>query len=80
MKMKTTLFTMLLLSVMTLAFAMQPIYSQGGPDGPQTDNLLCHIYLNPDAENYALEAGEIDITDWPLTNNGSTNGPLTPTL
>jgi ABC-type transport system substrate-binding protein len=32
-----------------------------------SDYLYEHIYLNPDAENEALEAGDIDMIDWPLT-------------
>jgi len=36
-------------------------------DGPKASNLLVHVYANPDVENEALEAGEIDINDWPLS-------------
>jgi ABC-type transport system substrate-binding protein len=31
------------------------------------DYMLEHIYLNPDDENEALEAGDLDINDWPLS-------------
>jgi ABC-type transport system substrate-binding protein len=34
--------------------------------GPREDNLHIINYGNPDGEFAALEAGEIDITDWPL--------------
>jgi len=34
--------------------------------GPKASNLLIHIYLNPDAENQDIDAGIIDINDWPL--------------
>ena len=32
----------------------------------KTAELLIHVYLNPDAENFDLEAGQLDINDWPL--------------
>ena len=35
--------------------------------GPRCDRLLIRLYENAEAEWDALEAGEIDITDWPLT-------------
>jgi ABC-type transport system substrate-binding protein len=68
LKLKNILVATLLISMMACGLAMRPtVYSQGGPNGPRTDNLKIHIYLNPDAENYALEAGDLDINDWPLT-------------
>jgi len=33
---------------------------------PKSDNILIHIFTNPDTENMALDTGEIDINDWPL--------------
>jgi ABC-type transport system substrate-binding protein len=35
-------------------------------NGPKTPNLLIHIYLNPDVENQDMDAGILDINDWPL--------------
>ncbi|RLF12458.1 MAG: hypothetical protein DRJ98_00800, partial [Thermoprotei archaeon] len=36
--------------------------------GPRIDELVIKIYLSPEPEFMALEAGEIDIIDWPLTS------------
>jgi hypothetical protein len=35
--------------------------------GPRLDNLLFKLYSSEHAEFSSLEAGEIDIIDWPLT-------------
>jgi ABC-type transport system substrate-binding protein len=35
--------------------------------GPRIDRILVKMYGTLDAEIAALQAGEIDITDWPLT-------------
>jgi len=62
----------------TLALSMVPVgswvYQDGTPEdtkfekfGPRADKLLIKLYSTPEAEWDALEAGEIDITDWPLT-------------
>lgn len=37
--------------------------------GPRADRLLIKLYLSAEAEWSALEMGEIDITDWPLTES-----------
>lgn len=34
--------------------------------GPESEDLLIHIYLNPDAENLDMASGVLDINDWPL--------------
>ena len=35
--------------------------------GPRTPDMEIRIYLNPDTENADLQAGVLDINDWPLT-------------
>lgn len=35
-------------------------------NGPKTADMQIHIYLHPDLENADLEAGTLDINDWPL--------------
>jgi len=49
-------------------------YTDGTPSdtkyekfGPRADNLFIGLYASAEAEWDALETGEIDITDWPLT-------------
>ena len=39
------------------------VYAQSGP---RTAHMKIHIYLHPDLENADLEAGILDINDWPL--------------
>jgi len=46
--------------------AQKPEGTTYEPIGPRVDELLIKIYYTPEAEWAALEAGEIDITDWPL--------------
>jgi ABC-type transport system substrate-binding protein len=36
--------------------------------GPRIDRILCKMYATQEAEWDALEKGEIDISDWPLTD------------
>ena len=49
-----------------MALAEQPPGTTYEKYGPRVDELLIKIYYTPEAEWAALEAGEIDITDWPL--------------
>ena len=49
--------------------------------GPATGNMLIRIYSDPTQEENALAAGDIDISDWPLTstfiNNYATDPAIT---
>ncbi|MCJ7718299.1 ABC transporter substrate-binding protein [Candidatus Bathyarchaeota archaeon] len=36
-------------------------------NGPKTPNMEIRIYANPNTENQDLQAGVLDINDWPLT-------------
>ena len=56
----------MLFAILTMTF-MVPTFSSPEAKGPKTSKLLIHIYLNPDAENMDLEAGVLDLNDWPLT-------------
>jgi ABC-type transport system substrate-binding protein len=46
----------------------------------QTPSMQIHIYLDPDTENTALQNGEIDINDWPLTKDWIDAWALMPTI
>jgi ABC-type transport system substrate-binding protein len=52
------LATFMAFGLVTMAFAA---------NGPKAANLEIEIYNNPDVEYAALQAGTIDIVDWPLT-------------
>jgi len=58
----------LLLSIVAVASAVS-IRAQRGFDttGPRVNELVIKIYLSPEPEFMALQTGEIDIIDWPLT-------------
>ncbi len=64
-----TIVTILLLSIIVAA-APSTTEAQENFDttGPRIDELVIKIYLSPEPEFMALEAGEIDIIDWPLTS------------
>ena len=65
MKIRSILASIVLISLFASLFAVFPARAQ--PEyGPKADELLIHVYLSEDAEFRALEAAEIDITDWPL--------------
>jgi len=74
--MKTFLLGFSVLMVIALLFPMVFAFEYGDPDifddtkfetfGPRCDNLLIKLYASETAEWAALEAGEIDVTDWPL--------------
>ena len=46
--------------------------------GPKTPDMIIHIYLDPDTENSALQAGTIDLNDWPLTKDWIDSWALMP--
>jgi len=48
--------------------------------GPKASNLIIHIYLNPDAENQDIDAGIIDINDWPLAKEWVDRWALNPDI
>jgi len=60
-----TLLTAMLASVLLLFLEVVPV-KLASVYGPHTPYLTVQIFLNPDAEFGALEAGGIDIVDWPL--------------
>jgi len=49
-----------------LALMLLPHPARSQTYGPWANNLLVHIYSNADDANEALEAGLVDINDWPL--------------
>lgn len=77
MKDKTLILTSLLIVALILPMSITPslafVYPDGSQDnnfdafGPHIDRLLIRKYSGSDAEMTALQAGEIDIADWPLT-------------
>jgi peptide/nickel transport system substrate-binding protein len=62
-----------LLSVAFLLFTI-PAYATNGP----RNNVLIHIYYNPDVENQDLDIGILDINDWPLTSDWISKWSKTP--
>jgi ABC-type transport system substrate-binding protein len=76
MKDKTIVIVSLLVASLMLSIA--PVFAFYHPStglednkfenfGPRIDRILVKMYGTLDAEIAALQAGEIDITDWPLT-------------
>jgi len=65
-RLKGTLLVLVLVSTMLMSFAIVGVRSSP-TNGPKMDYLHIINYTNPDEEFAALDAGEIDITDWPLT-------------
>jgi len=49
--------------VLTLLMAIPAVAAQG----PRMDNVLIHVYANPDMEFMDFELGVVEITDWPAT-------------
>ena len=74
---KTIILGFSMLMVIAMLFPMVFAFEYGNPAhpdntefetfGPRCDNLLIKMYATTDAEWDALEAHEIDVTDWPLT-------------
>ncbi|MCJ7505613.1 hypothetical protein MUP05_03955, partial [Candidatus Bathyarchaeota archaeon] len=73
---KTILVGFSMLMVIAMLFPMVFAFEYGNPAhpdntdfetfGPRVDNLLIQLYASETAEWDALEAHEIDVTDWPL--------------
>jgi len=64
---KLILSLLVLLSLVATSFIIvSPVRSQEVM-GPRSDYLLIKIYYDPTTENWALDRGEIDINDWPLS-------------
>jgi len=61
---KTISLAIITISLLALTSFVNPVSAQ--LYGPKTPNCVVHIYLNPDAENQDIDAGIIDINDWPL--------------
>jgi hypothetical protein len=51
-------------SMLLMSTQITPAFAQYGP---RADELLIHVYLNPDAEFTDLQSGVLDITDWSLS-------------
>jgi hypothetical protein len=80
---KKSLFAASLTGLLVLSFLAIPtapvagwVYNDGRPSdtmfekyGPRVDRLLVKLYLSPEAEWTALEAGQIDMADAPLTES-----------
>ncbi|MHA1710503.1 MAG: ABC transporter substrate-binding protein [Candidatus Freyarchaeota archaeon] len=68
MAVRKVLLSLVLALMITLTIALIPtVASPEEKRGPRTDNLLIHIFYDPTTENWALDKGEIDINDWPLS-------------
>jgi len=69
----STLLIALMVISMTVAPSLAFVYPDGSQDnlfeifGPRIDKILIKKYASLDAEMQALQAGEIDFTDWALT-------------
>jgi len=72
MKSKKIFAIIALLSVTFMLFAI-PAYAMG-----PRNNMLIHIYYNPDIENADLGSGILDINDWPLTSTWINSWSKTP--
>lgn len=64
--MKTKIAIALILLIAPL-FSMALMPHEAFASGPTTANLLIKIYYDPTTESWALDKGEIDVNDWPLT-------------
>ncbi|MCK4482612.1 hypothetical protein KAU55_05260, partial [Candidatus Bathyarchaeota archaeon] len=75
---RSFLAVMFLLTLFTLIISIFPVnawnYTDTGAEdtkyeefGPRADRLLIELFPDAEAEWDALEAGDIDITDWPLS-------------
>ncbi len=74
---KTLVITILLIATLALSMIVVPslafVYPDGSQDnmfeiyGPHIDQILVKKYAGLDPELQALQNGEIDFTDWPLT-------------
>jgi len=62
--MRSKIFGLTVLLLGILLVSAVPVFAQSGPKTPY---MQIHIYLHPDPENMDLEAGVLDINDWPLS-------------
>ncbi|MBE0511772.1 hypothetical protein IBX38_01840 [Candidatus Bathyarchaeota archaeon] len=63
-KYKNVSIAIIVISLLALTSFVFPVSAQ--VYGPKSSNLVIHIYLNPDLENQDVDAGILDINDWPL--------------
>ncbi len=77
---RSIVITAFLIALMMVSFGLNPAIAFYHPTtgiedgkfeifGPRIDRILIKMYSSLDAEIVALQAGEIDITDWPLTKS-----------
>jgi ABC-type transport system substrate-binding protein len=72
MKEKTFALSVILVAFMTFGL-VTAVFAAA-----QTPDMQIHIYLDPDTENSALQAGTIDLNDWPLTKDWIDSWALLP--
>jgi ABC-type transport system substrate-binding protein len=77
-KYKNIFLVILGFSLLTTSTFVFPVAAQ--VYAPKSQNLIIHIYLNPDAENQDIDAGLIDINDWPLTKEWVDRWALNPDI
>jgi len=76
-KYKNVFFVAICFSLLAMSSFVSPVAAQYGP---KASNLIIHIYLNPDAENQDIDAGLIDINDWPLAKEWVDKWALNPDI
>jgi ABC-type transport system substrate-binding protein len=67
LRFKSTFLLAMLFSMLVLSLSVIPVHSPPEVYGPRMDKLHIVVYGDPYKEYAALETGEIDITDWPMT-------------
>lgn len=75
LKMKTVFKVLVALAMLSMLTSIIPVYAWIYPDattayekfGPRAKKLLINLYADDTAEFEALKAGDIDMTDWPLS-------------
>jgi ABC-type transport system substrate-binding protein len=65
LRLRIVLLLTVLISTLAIVSTTRPALAE--VYGPRTPNFLIHVYLSPDVEFEALDAGEIDIVDWYLS-------------
>ncbi|MCZ2856589.1 MAG: hypothetical protein O2U62_05810, partial [Candidatus Bathyarchaeota archaeon] len=76
-KCKTVFLVIFGVSLLATSLFVYPVAAQYGP---KAQNLIIHIYLNPDAENQEIDTGLIDINDWPLAKEWVDRWALNPDI
>jgi len=67
MKLKSVIALPLMIAVISMmAFGFPPAYAA---NGPKTSKLQINIYNDPTTESWALDRGDIDINDWPVSKD-----------